>query len=235
MWLLTNDDGIDAAGLEALRCCVPANTPTLVVAPARPCSECGHSVTTGRPLQIQQRGPLAFAVDGTPADCVRVALHVLAPQLQTPLTAVLSGINHGANLGVDIYLSGTVAAAREASLHGIPAIALSQYRHPDATLDWSTAPAWITHHLGAFLSHRSTTRGFWNVNLPALPNTSPPSLVYTLVDSLPLPLRFVREGDSVSYQGDYHSRPRSAGSDVEACFSGHISASFVPLENDSPR
>ncbi len=142
-WLITNDDGFDAKGLSALIASLPPECDYLVVAPAKQASECSHSVTTGRPLTITQHAERIFSVDGTPVDCVRVAHNILIETID----AVLSGINHGANLGVDIHLSGTVAAAREAALHGIPAVAISQYRHPSATLDWTRPPQWLRGEL----------------------------------------------------------------------------------------
>ena len=123
--LLTNDDGIDAPGLEALcdavQRSIGESVDVTVVAPDRGRSECGHSITTGRPLNVLQRRPRWFAVDGTPVDCVRVALHSICPDVN----AVISGVNSGANLGVDLMVSGTFAAAREAAIERGPAIAVS--------------------------------------------------------------------------------------------------------------
>src|SRR4029453_10946704 len=92
-----------------------------VIAPAGPWSGRSHAVTTHGPIRVDRRDGGRLAVDGTPADCVRLALHHLAPDAAW----VLSGINAGGNLGADVHHSGTVAAAREAVLHGRPAIALS--------------------------------------------------------------------------------------------------------------
>src|SRR5262249_20550980 len=123
-FLLTNDDGIDAPGLQALFQAVQPFAESIVVAPASALSGCSHRVTTDGPIRIDKRAANRFAVDGTPADCVRVGLHALAKDVDW----VLSGINAGGNLGADVHHSGTVAAVREAVLHGKPGIALSQYR-----------------------------------------------------------------------------------------------------------
>ncbi len=122
--LLTNDDGVQAPGLHALRDALEPMSKPVVVAPASEQSATSHSITLQRPLFPTQHGPDVYALDGTPADCVYVALfseHFLPrrPDL------VVSGINHGVNLGTDIFYSGTVAGAREAAIRGIPAIALS--------------------------------------------------------------------------------------------------------------
>lgn len=108
--LLTNDDGIDADGLHALLTAVRGLGEPVVVAPAGPQSGVSHAVTTDGPVRVEPRGDGRFAVRGTPADCVRVVLHRLCPDAGL----VLSGINHGGNLGADVYYSGTVVAVREA-------------------------------------------------------------------------------------------------------------------------
>src|SRR5437899_2952958 len=101
--LLTNDDGLHAPGLAALEEAAAGLGELFVVAPSDAFSGCGHRVTTDGPLRVRQLGPHRFAVDGTPADCVRLALHGLVP---TP-DRVLSGVNAGGNLGADVHHSGT--------------------------------------------------------------------------------------------------------------------------------
>src|SRR5438128_9495066 len=137
--LLTNDDGILAPGLQALfKTALQLGDP-VVVAPVEALSGCSHRVTTDGPLLVERREPGRYALDGTPADCVRVGLHRLAPDS----TWVLSGINAGGNLGADVWHSGTVAAAREAVLHGWPSIALSQYRKKALAFDWDRSVSWV--------------------------------------------------------------------------------------------
>jgi 5'-nucleotidase len=121
--LLTNDDGIDAPGIAALAEAVEGLGVRKVVAPFGPYSGCGHVVTTHKPLVVTTRPDGRHAVEGTPADCVRLALHHLEPAFDW----VVSGINAGGNLGTDVHHSGTVAAVREAVIHGRPGIAVSQY------------------------------------------------------------------------------------------------------------
>src|SRR5690606_6623275 len=107
-FLLTNDDGIDAAGLAALEQAVASLGEYVVLAPADYQSGCSHRVTTDRPLSLTALGGRRHQLDGTPTDCTRVGLSHLCPQAQW----VISGINDGANLGADVYHSGTVAAVR---------------------------------------------------------------------------------------------------------------------------
>src|SRR5262245_16698595 len=113
-FLITNDDGIEAPGLRALVEAARELGSLQVVAPLVPMSTCGHAVTTHTALHLQKRETGSYALDGTPADCVRIALHNIDPEPDW----VFSGINAGGNLGVDVFHSGTVAAAREAALQG---------------------------------------------------------------------------------------------------------------------
>jgi 5'-nucleotidase len=128
--LLTNDDGIEAEGLQAMRTALAAldDVRLAVIAPDGNRSAMARSITTRRPLWVEEvpfaDGTVGYATDGTPVDCVRLASLGLVQDFATNL--VVSGINHGANLGDDITYSGTVAAALEGVVLGIPAIAVSQ-------------------------------------------------------------------------------------------------------------
>jgi 5'-nucleotidase len=120
--LVTNDDGVHAAGLAALVRAVEGLGDVHVLAPEREQSACGHALTLHRPLRIEHLGERRFAVNGTPSDCVNLGVLGFLPERPA---LVLSGINHGANLGDDVTYSGTVSAAMEGTLLGIPSIAVS--------------------------------------------------------------------------------------------------------------
>src|ERR1700676_4723055 len=120
--LLTNDDGIHAAGLKALAAGLGGFGTISIVAPSHEQSGAAQSLTLRQPIVCYEMGERQWAVDGAPADAVIVALHRLVPE---PPDLVISGINFGANLGENVYYSGTVGAAREAALHHLPAIAMS--------------------------------------------------------------------------------------------------------------
>ncbi|MBZ5701400.1 MAG: 5'/3'-nucleotidase SurE [Acidobacteriia bacterium] len=131
--LLTNDDGIEAAGLRALAAALEGWATVSIVAPSREQSGAAQSLTLRTPIICHPVAPRQWAIDGTPADCVIVALHKLLPE---PPDLVLSGINFGANLGENAYYSGTVGAAREGALHHIPSCAMSLCsKSPVATFD----------------------------------------------------------------------------------------------------
>jgi 5'-nucleotidase len=227
MLLLTNDDGIDAPGLLALEAAARGLGPFSVVAPASAYSGCGHVVTTHGAIEFEGRGAGRTAVRGTPADCVRLALHGLSEGV----TWILSGINAGGNLGADIHHSGTVAAVREGVLHGIPGVAISHYLVRGRAVDWDQAARWTAGVLRILMKRPPTPGCFWNVNLPhpagQEPGDSGPEVVFCEADPSPLPLDYLIEAGKATYRGDYHSRIRHAGMDVDVCFGGRIAVSNV--------
>lgn len=123
--LVSNDDGVASRGLRMLRDALAEWADVVVVAPENEQSATSHSLSLHRPLRARQVEPGIFAVDGTPADSVYVALHAEKRFLPRWPDVVVSGINRGLNLGQDAFYSGTVAAAREAALRGVPSIASS--------------------------------------------------------------------------------------------------------------
>ena len=136
--LVTNDDGIQAHGIKVLEQVARSLSDDVwVVAPETNHSGAGHSLTLRRPLRWRQVSERHIAVDGTPTDCVLLALQKLVPPPRP--TLVLSGVNHGANLADDVTYSGTIAAAMEAVLLGVPAIALSQVSRDRHKIKWATA------------------------------------------------------------------------------------------------
>jgi 5'-nucleotidase len=230
-FLLTNDDGIDAPGLAALNEAVDGAGETLVVAPFDAQSGCAHAATTDKPLRLRKFEGKRYAVEGTPADCVRVGLHRFGDDVEW----VLSGINSGGNLGVDVYHSGTVAAVREAALRGIPAIAFSQYRNRTLTPeDWQRAAEWSRLVMDELLKHPPEAGVFWNVNLPSLDPGAPyPGMVYCPLDPSPLPLSYHGDEDVLQYNGVYAKRPRLTGTDIDICFRGKIAVSCIGVMEPS--
>lgn len=229
--LLTNDDGIDAPGIAALeRACETLNAEFFIVAPAEQASQIGHRVTTDVPIPIEPRDERRFAVSGTPADCVRLALNGLLDQ---PPDFVISGINYGGNLGLhDLHISGTVAAVREAALQGIPGVAVSNYHRADLEFCWDTAARRTREVIAELLNEKLGTHEFWNVNLPHTgPNEREPAVSRCEPERHPLPVTFEKQDDSDAfhYTGRYHERGRSEGSDVAVCFGGNIAVSRIRL------
>jgi 5'-nucleotidase len=125
--LLSNDDGHASAGIAAMHAALAGTCDVVMVAPEREQSASSHALSLRKPLRLRTIEPGRHALDGTPADCVYVALHAKTRVLSRWPDAVVSGINHGLNLGQDAFYSGTVAAAREAALRGIPSVATSAH------------------------------------------------------------------------------------------------------------
>ncbi len=222
--VLTNDDGIDAPGIRALQQAITDRS--IIVAPTKQHSGCGHQVTTHRGIQLQQRSTTEYAVDGTPVDCTRMAI----TQIARDTKLVLSGINAGGNLGTDVYISGTVAAVREAAIHGIPGIAISHWIKKPLMIDWDVATRWTMKVLQDLASRTLPIGSFWNVNLPHLePGAAEPKIVLCQTSIDPLPVEFRPEGDLYYYQGEYAKRDRTPGTDVDICFGGNIAVTLIKV------
>ena len=164
--LLTNDDGILAQGLECLRAAAEPLGEVTVVAPDREQSATSHSLTLHHPLRPIRRGERRWQVDGTPTDCVMLAIEALMPERPD---FVLSGINHGQNMGEDVLYSGTVAAAMEGLALGVPSVAIS-FAGGDLRADVSQLQEQVKV-LSPLLKHLTSLADFprdtlFNVNLP---------------------------------------------------------------------
>jgi 5'-nucleotidase len=165
--LVTNDDGIHAPGLKILEKIAKSLSPDVwVVAPESEHSGASHSLTLRRPLQVNRISPRKFAVSGTPSDCTLIAVNHIIQGRRPDL--VLSGVNRGANLGEDVLYSGTVAAAMEGAMLGIPAIAFSQVRVKDK-LHWETAAAFAPQVIKKLVSIAWPKGVLMSVNFPGVP------------------------------------------------------------------
>lgn len=239
--LISNDDGIEAPGIATLARALEGLAECRVVAPEGPRSGIGHALTDDGAMRVEavERG---FAVHGTPADCARVALSPGSPLLEEWAEArrgravwLVSGINRGANLGVDLYVSGTAAAAREAAILGFPALAISQYvgRHRD--LDWERALLRARPVLAELLARPPAARSYWNVNLPhPVDEAVGCEVVHCPPDPSPHAVRYEVRGEHYTYAGDFHDRPRLPEHDVDVCFGGRIAVSEVTLTGVAP-
>jgi 5'-nucleotidase len=160
--LVSNDDGIHADGLEALERAVSGLGEVWVVAPEVEQSAASHAISLHRPLRIKELGERRFAIDGTPSDCSYVAINHLLKDGKPAL--MVSGINHGANLADDVTYSGTVAAAMEASLLGVPAIAFSLVARE--SFDFGPAARFAQTLSRSVLAQKFAGRLLLNVNIP---------------------------------------------------------------------
>ncbi len=165
--LVTNDDGIHAPGIQALEAAIADLAEVHVVAPLDEQSATSHALTLHRPLRMKEFGERRMAVDGTPTDCVLIAVREL---LEEPPDLVVSGINQGPNLGEDVIYSGTVAGAMEGTILGIPAVAISHGSRTDR--DFSTAASVARALVAQLLELDHPYRFLVNVNVPAVPLTA---------------------------------------------------------------
>ena len=223
--VLTNDDGIDAPGLEALRKVLETVGEVIIVAPEHGQSGISHRVTMREPIIMKELGRNRFMVSGTPADCTRLALKKIAPDADI----VFSGINFGANLGTDVYVSGTVAAAREAAFMGKRAVAMSQYigegKKPMWDVTSRSALKLLDFILGMDLSHGT----FLNINLPFQEDHEIPEPRFCDPDTTPYKLDFMEKDGAFILCDVIHYRPRKPGFDIDVCFSGYASVSKIRI------
>lgn len=224
--VLTNDDGYNEPGLAELRQRVEPFGDVVVVAPRHPQSITGHRVTLREPIPVERVSENEYIVDGSPADCTRLALKCFQPDADW----LIAGINPGANLGTDVYQSGTVAAAREAAMLGVRAIAISQYIAPQRAIDWEVTGMHAARILAKWMREKRVPGAYWNINLPH-PLDADAALIDQVCDCDNLPHRFgfEKKDGQYWYAGVFHDRPRTPGRDVDVCLSGRIAVTRLKV------
>ncbi len=167
--LITNDDGIHAEGIMALKTALDGVGTVHVIAPDRPRSACGHSITLHKPLRADRLrlrdGSWAYSTNGTPSDCVSLGLLGV---VEGPVDLIVSGINHGPNLGWDLTYSGTVSAAMEGAIAGIPSFAISVASY-ETDVHYALAARFAAHLAEILRRNKLPESTLLNVNIPALP------------------------------------------------------------------
>lgn len=240
--LLTNDDGIDAPGLHALYLAIADMGEVHVVAPEKVQSATSHAVTFHRAIRvIKHPGPggagferyVGTSVGARPADCVKLAIAHLVPQ---PIDLVISGINAGANVGINVIYSGTVGAAREAAFMGLPAIAVSQHVGDRDGIRWDASARHARAAIERILKGPMTPHTVVNVNIPILDHGAEPIGFKTAPISTSSMVD--RYKVTAAEDGSYHYRVcnamtfrrREPDTDVAALFEGYIT--LTPLQHD---
>lgn len=232
--LLTNDDGIHAPGLLALHTALKKNHKVSVVAPESEQSAVGHSITLADPIRVKEvrkNGSFfGYALTGTPADCVRLGLGELAapaPEL------VISGINLGANVGINILYSGTVSAATEAAILGLPSVAasLNTYSKPD----FSYAAAFINRLAGRLKEISPAPGASLNVNIPNLPGKEIKGVAWARQSIKPSGEKFTRRVDpreNVYYWRGREIPPRRPDPESDFALLNQGYVTITPLRYD---
>ncbi len=239
-FLITNDDGFDAPGLAALHAALCRIGHVDVVAPAVCHSSKGHAVNTRDGLRVEKKSVEPFGeihiAHASPADCVRLGLRGL--DLPKP-DFVIAGINPGANLGVDLFYSGTAAAAREAAIMGVPSLAVSRYVRPPVGINWEQLAIHVNRIVGVLISddYRLPVGQFWNVNFPATPDDQHPdgfSVAPMGTLSHAVDFKPTQAGDNTTvlkYSADYRGRATTGDCDVSHVLEGRITVTPVDLCN----
>ena len=227
--LITNDDGIHSDGLIKLEEALKEVGDVYVVAPSSEMSGASHSLTLARPLRIRQLDDRHWAIDGTPTDCVTLALNKILPEQERPDICV-SGINHGGNLGDDATYSGTVAGALEATILGVPGVALSLVAREN--YDFKEAAAFAVVAARKVLEEGLPEGTLLNVNLPpgeikgvkvtrqGIKNARP--VITEHIDPRGKPYFWIGE--------EYFNSDSVEGTDYHAVASGYVSV--TPLRSD---
>ena len=233
--LITNDDGIFAPALRALRTELGALGRVITVAPDRDQSATSHSLTLHRPFRIRRHDVDVYSVDGTPTDCVVCAWYGL---LEQPPDLVVSGINHGPNMGEDVFYSGTVAAAIEGTLQGAPSISASLVTRE--LTDFADPAAFIARLARTVLERGLPARGLLNVNIPFRPWDAVEGVQITRLGSRVYHDTLVRKVDPRGREyywigGEDPVWDPSPGTDFHAVHEGYVSVTPLRLDlTDEP-
>lgn len=232
--LITNDDGVHAEGLMALKTALDAVGRVFVVAPDRPRSACGHSITLHKPLRAEKvalkDGSVAYSSNGTPSDCVSLGLLGIVDE---PVDLVVSGINLGPNLGWDLTYSGTVSAAMEGAIMGVQSFAISVAGY--SSVDYSVAARFAAGMARILSSSKLPESSLFNINVPDLPASQIKGIQITRQGKRRYSGQLEKRTDPMGRDyywlgGDLPTDTLEEGTDVHAISEGYISVTPVHLD-----
>lgn len=234
--LVSNDDGIAADGINFLFEELLKSNDVTMIAPNKERSGCGHGLTLGEPIRLKSKGPNRYSCTGLPADCILLGLgHVLKSKLPE---LVVTGINHGANMGQDRFYSGTLAAAREAALREIPSIGVSLVTKAIKDVEhFETAALFIRKIVDQGIHKLIPKMCLLNINIPNLPREKISGVELTFsghqLYSEEVVERVDARGNTYYWVGGRHQGHRDiAGSDCNAVDEGKISVELQVLNNE---
>jgi len=221
--LVTNDDGVDAPGIKVLADVASDFGEVWVVAPVEEMSAASHSLTMRRNIRVKRVDSRTYAVEGSPVDSVLIALFEILPEWPD---LVLSGVNSGYNLAEDVFYSGTVSAAREGALYGIPSIAISMERKEE--MHWDTAEKVARDVLNEFAGRRDFR--LLSVNFPSVPYGTLRGFLWTYLGNRTYERPVKRNGDGTYTIGGKPIFTVKEGSDVWAVLNLYVSISPLSLD-----
>jgi 5'-nucleotidase len=228
--LISNDDGVHAPGIQTLFNTIKDICNATIIAPLEERSTTGHTISLDRPLRLQKVEHQVYGCTGYPGDCTLMGLGHVFKECKPDL--VISGINRGANLGQDLYYSGTVAAAREAAFHGVPSIAVSlACEYSSKKVDYQPAANFIKHLVEQKIHECIPELSLLNINVPNLPGQEIKGVKYTTIGfrdySEQIDSRVdSRNRDYYWVAGIYRGYREIGNTDCEAVAAGHVS--FTP-------
>lgn len=233
--LLTNDDGFDAPGMAILAQIANQIAEEIwIVAPALDRSGVSNAISVREPLRVVPRGQNKFAVYGTPADCVALALGNLMKDTLPDL--ILSGVNNGSNIGVEVILSGTVGAATTGMLSGIPSIALSQCVNDGEEIKWQTALTYAPKLITTLVDKGWSNNTCLNINFPNITADQVQGVKLTQQNKTPFAGFFITEthdpkGDCYYWLRTFNKKTEQPeGSDSQAINNGFISVTPIDID-----
>lgn len=231
--LLSNDDGYSSLGIQALRKSLSTIAKVYVVAPDKEQSAVSHKITFNEPIRIKQIDDTTFTTDASPADCVKAAFLHLVPE---KIDLVVSGINHGPNMGTDVFYSGTVAAAREGAIKGVPGIAFSLNSF-QKNLDFLPAALWASKIVSQFYE-LLLPKHVLNVNFPFFENKKDQDFLGVKITKLGKRVyqeKIIQQEDPMGNPyywlgGDLPIHSPCQGGDFDAVEQGFVSATPLSLD-----
>lgn len=235
--LISNDDGIHANGINFLQEELLKNFEVTTIAPNQERSSCGHGITLGEPLRVCHTGENSYSCSGYPADCVLIGVGQICKDNRPDL--VISGINHGANLGQDRFYSGTIAAAREGAFRGIPSIAVSLVTQGIKDVEHFDVAAEFVADLVKKDIHKLIPKmTLMNINVPNLPWEKISDVKLTHTGFQKYSEQVVERVDTRGRNyywvgGTYRGYEETAGTDCYEVYNGHISVNLQNLEGKS--
>jgi 5'-nucleotidase len=231
--LISNDDGFRANGINFLREELAKKNHVVTIAPNQERSSCGHGITLGEPIRVEKISEDIYSCSGYPADCILIGVGNICKDNKPDL--VVSGINHGANLGQDRYYSGTIAAAREAAFRGIPSIAVSLVTQNIKDLEhFETAAEFVAKLVDQNIQELIPKNSVLNINVPNLPAAEIGGVKYTSLGFQNYSEEVIEriDGRGKTYYwvgGTYRGYEQIEGSDCVEVYKGFISVSLQCL------